>query len=584
MDAVGLYKRGQLAEAERICASIAKREPKNFEARHLLGVILIARGDAGNAERELSLAVGGMPGSARAHRNLGVALARLGRLEEALVCFDKAITLKPDDYEALTARAHASFALERYQEALAAYDAALGIRPNHAQCWHRRALALMALTRFEEAVENCNRAIALKSDYAEAFQDRGTAYYDLKRFEDAAASYDAAIELKPHLADAWCSRGVVRHDLDRLEEALADFDRAIALKPDFALAYSNRGNALQALKRPLEALASYDRAIALDPKLNEALFHRGMCKLSLGRMPEGWSDYEFGRRSKKYAWPRPAVEAPDWSGEDLTGRSILVFAEQGQGDVFQLCRYLPLLTARGAKVTFLLSDGLIRVLSGLQGDVVLREQLDPGESIDFQLPLMSLPHRFGTKLDTIPAPSTAYLAAEPDRVTAWRAKLGAGFKIGVCWQGGLWQGGPALRGRSFEPKELHPLAEVPNVRLISLQKQNGLEQLARLPIGMRIETIEGLDEGPDAFVDTAAVMQTLDLVVTCDTSIAHLAGALARPTWVALKYAADWRWMIDRADSPWYASLRLFRQTERNDWRGVFIRMQTELLQKMGSV
>src|SRR5262249_2579708 len=149
----------------------------------------------------------------------------------------------------------------------------------------------------------------------------------------------------------------------------------------------------QALKRPLDALASYDRAIALDPKLNEALFHRGMCKLSLGRMPEGWSDYEFGRRSKKYAWPRPAVDAPDWSGEDLAGRSILVFAEQGQGDVFQLCRYLPLLASRGAKVTFLVPDRLVRVLSGLQAHVRLRAQIGPGEPFDFQLPLMSLPHR-----------------------------------------------------------------------------------------------------------------------------------------------------------------------------------------------
>ncbi len=425
---------------------------------------------------------------------------------------------------------------------------------------------------------SCDRALALKPDYAEALHDRGSALYDLKRPEEAAASYDAAIALKPNFADALCSRGVVRHNLDRVEEALADFDRAIVIKPDYALAFANRGNALQALKQPLEALESYDRAIALDPQLNEALFHRGMCKLSLGRMAEGWSDYEFGRKSKKYAWPRPAVAAPDWSGEHLSGRSILVFAEQGQGDVFQMCRFLPLLAARSAAVTFLVPAKLVRVLSRLAGGMRVAAQIDPDEHFDFQLPLMSLPHRFGTDLDSIPS-SSPYLAAEAERSAAWRAKIGPnGFKLGVCWQGGLWQGGPALRGRSFAPKELQPLAQIPGVRLISLQKQHGLEEPAALPPAMEIETLgDDFDAGPDAFVDTAAVMQEIDLIISCDTSVAHLAGALGRPTWVALRYAADWRWMIERPDSPWYPTLRLFRQRERNKWGAVFTQMATEL-------
>jgi tetratricopeptide (TPR) repeat protein len=576
--AVAHYRRGELTDAERLCSSVVRSEPKNFEARHLLGVILIAGGDSHAAERELALAAAGMPASAPAHRNHGVALARLGRMEEALASFDRALALKPDDIESLTARGNACLALKRHEDAIAAYDRVLRVKPDQAVLWYRRAVALMALGRFEEGVASCDKAIALKPDNAEALNARGTALYELGRLEEAVASYDAAIALKPDFLDALCSRGAAQHALDRLEEALADFDRAIAISPDFALAFSNRGNALQELKRPLEALASYDRALALDPDLHETFFHRGTCKLSLGRMPEGWADYEFVRKTKKYAWQRPAVTAPDWSGENLNGRTILIFAEQGQGDVFQLFRYLPVLVSRGASVTFLVPERLIRVLTGLKGGVRLESQLDPSEHFDFQLPLMSLPHRFGTTLDTIPSASGPYLSAEPARVAEWRGKLGTdGLKIGVCWQGGLWQGSPALRGRSFAPKEFEPLARVPGVRLISLQKQYGLEQLAALPGGMSIETLGDFDDGPDAFVDTAAAMLALDLIVTCDTSVAHLAGALGRPTWVALKYAADWRWMVDRPDSPWYATLHLFRQTEPNNWHGVFSRMQAKL-------
>ncbi|HYM18863.1 MAG TPA: tetratricopeptide repeat protein [Micropepsaceae bacterium] len=578
LDVVARYKSGQLPEAERLCESVVRTEPQNFEARHLLGVILIARGDASRAERELALAVAGMPGSAPAHRNHGIALARLGRFEDALASFERALAIKPDDVEATIARAQACLSLGRHEDALAAYDKAVRLKADHAPSWHRRGLALMALGRFEAAIESCDRAIAVKPDYTEALQDRGTALYELKRLEEAAASYDAAIAIKPDLVDALCSRGVVRHNLDRIEEGLADLERAIALKPDFALAYSNRGNALQALKRPYEALTSYDRAIALDPNLDDAIFHRGMCRLSLGQMPEGWSDYESGRKSKKFAWPRPTVAAPDWTGEDLCERSILIFAEQGNGDVFQMCRYLPLLAERGAAVTFLVPEKLVRVLAGLKDRVRLTSSIDGSERFDFQLSLMGLPHRFATTLDTIPFATSPYLAADPGRSAAWREKLGgSGFKIGVCWQGGLWQGGPALKGRSFEAKEFRPLADIEGVRLISLQKRDGANQVISLPAGIKIETLGDFDAGANAFVDTAAVMEGLDLVVTCDTSVAHLAGALGKPTWVALRYAADWRWMIDRPDSPWYATLRLFRQTKRNDWSGVFDEMASEL-------
>jgi hypothetical protein len=289
----------------------------------------------------------------------------------------------------------------------------------------------------------------------------------------------------------------------------------------------------------------------------------------MGELVEGWKDYEERWRIKSPAYCRRTEGIADWKGEDLKGRSILVYAEQGAGDEIQFIRYLTLLVERGAAVTFFVDRRHMAVLAGISDKVRLISSVEGGH-YDFQCALMSLPYRLGTDLANIPA-SVPYLHADPERVDRWRSKLGAfGFKIGIHWQGGLWQGGALITGRSFPLRALFPLSQIADVRLISLQKNFGVEQLDDLLAGMAVERLEGFDDGPDSFVDTAAVMENLDLVITCDTSLAHLAGALARPTWVALKYMPDWRWMLDRADSPWYPAMRLFRQRTWGDWGGVF--------------
>ena len=571
------HLRGQFAEGEKIYRSILKTEPKHFDAAHLLGVIALLRGQFEAAERQIGLAIRINPNVAPSHSNRGNALRGLKRFEEALACYDKAIALKPDYAEAFNNRGAVLHDIERFTEALANYDRAIALSPDYASAFNNRGNTLKVLERFDEALASFDKAIALKPDYAAAFSDRGAVMHDLKRFEEALASCDKAIALNPDYASAIGGRGNALKELGRLDEALTCYDRAIALKPDYAEAFNNRGAVLHDLNRLEEALASYDKAIALKPNYAIALDNRGHCRLLLGDMATGWVDYENRWNMRTFQYKRPSLKVPHWSGENLKGRSILVYNEQGLGDVIQFCRYLPLLAERGATITFLGSPNLFRILGTLAGQIRCITAIKPEHHFDVQCALASLPYLFGTDLSNIPS-STPYLSAEPERSAAWLKKIGTeGFKVGICWRGK-----PVLVERSMRLREFYPISQIPGVRLISLQKNYGLEQLAALPAGMKVETLgDDFDAGPDTFIDTAAVMEHLDLVISCDTSIAHLAGGLARPTWVALKYVPDWRWLLERSDSPWYPTMRLFRQ-KANDWSAVFQEMAAELRKLFG--
>jgi tetratricopeptide (TPR) repeat protein len=550
------------------------------------------------------------PSTADAYANRGGALQAQGKLEEALESFDLAIRLDPDYGQAFSARGTILFALGRADEALASFDSAILLEPENADGFYNRGFALQTLGRFPEALESYDKAILLDRKAPDAHFNRGNVLFALDRYQEALASHDEAIAVKPDFAEAYNARGKTLHALDRLGDALKSYERAIALKRGYAEAFNNHGVALQALgrlkdallsseralglnprdavawnnrglilkdlKRPREAIANFDRAIALAPDFAEAFFNRALAELSLSAFAQGWADYEHRRGVKIYAPVRAPIDAPDWAGEDLSGRSILVCSEQGNGDIIQFCRCLLMLEKLGADAAFLIPERLTAILANLSGRVRLVSSLSPADRFDFQCALMSLPYLLA--LSSIPA-TAPYLRAEPRRVEAWRAKIGSGgLKVGISWQGGVWQGGPAVTARSFHLRELHPLSALDGIRLISLQKNLGTEQLAALPSAMRVETLgEDLDAGSDAFADTAAVMESLDLVVSCDTSVAHLAGALGRPVWVALKYAPDWRWGLEGKDTPWYPSMRLFRQRTPDDWGPVFREIAAEM-------
>src|SRR5215471_2502649 len=438
------------------------------------------------------------PDEAAGDFETAAALRRAGRLEEALARYDRVIVLRPDDAVAFNNRGNVLLELERFDEALTSYDRAIALKPQYALAFNNRGNALKAMKRYAGALASYDRAIALKPDYAAAFSNRGNVLLDLDDPEAALTSYDLAIAADPGTSEVYSNRGNLLFEMNRFEESLASCDQAIALRPDNASAHVNRGNTLREMKRLDEALASYDRVVALKPDYADALKLRGMCRLLCARYRDGWRDYEWRWETNEFSG-YPKIDAPVWQGEDLTGASIAVYAEQGAGDIIQFSRYLPLLVQRGAEVTFLTSPRMLRVLKSLSPKIAVSSKMDAGARPDFQCALMSLPMRFGSEASSIPN-EIPYLKAEPALTARWKERLGGtGFKIGIAWQG---KPGSRIDRRKWVPLvAFAPLAACPGVRLISLQKTFGLEQLEALPEGLAVESLgDEFDGGPDAFI------------------------------------------------------------------------------------
>jgi tetratricopeptide (TPR) repeat protein len=515
------------------------------------------------------------PGLAAAHSNRAAVLITMKRFELALASAERALELEPNFADAWNNCGNALEGLGRAEDSLESYECAIQLKPDFVAAHNNRGNALRALSRQSESIESYTGAIALDPKYAEAYYNRGIALKDLKRLEEAVASYDGAICVRPEYAEAHNNKGNALQELERFEEALESYDRALALRPGHFEALNNRGVTLRYLKRTGEAIDALDRALKLAPEFADAHWNRSLCLLQLGRFEEGWRDYEWRLRRADQNVPRPPSERL-WNGEDIAGKRLFVFSEQGLGDTIQFCRYAKLAEETGAKVVLAVQERLVRLLKSLSPTI---EMIVPGGSppeYDVCCPLLSLPRLFGTDANSISS-HVPYLRAEQDRARKWRERIGQeGFKIGIGWQGE--KEGIIDIGRSFPARMFESITKIPGTRLISLQKFAGSDQLANLPETMKVETLgDNFDAGPDGFLDSAAVMENLDLIVTSDTAIAHLAGALGRPTWVALKHVPDWRWLLDSSDTSWYPSMRLFRQKNRGDWAPVFADMEKQL-------
>jgi tetratricopeptide (TPR) repeat protein len=610
-DAVHLFgvarlQQGRHAEAVGHIQSALKLNPESAEAWSNLGVALAGLGQLAEALASYDNALGLKPhypealcnraGALRGLKrpedalasyaraialrpdyiealyNCGLVLKDLAHPEGALACYDRAVALRPGFAEAHNNRGAALQDLKRHAEALASYDRAIAIRPDYAEAHNNRGAALHDLDRREEALASYDRALAILPAYPQAHYNRGNALRGLRRTEEALLSYERALALRPDYAEAANNLGNAWQDLDRHEEALAGYDRALALRPDYAEALNNRGLVLDRLKRPTEALASFEAALARRPDSPEVRLNRGLNALRMGRFAAGWRDYESRFDVKGASKRKLLAPCPSWKGEEVADKRIIVYEEQGLGDIIQMSRFLPLIAARGADVTFLVRASLHRLLRALGPRVRLIDRAPEGESFDLQCALKSLPGVLAVSHQNSP-PSAPYLRAEEALASRWADRLGRdGFKIGVCWRGNAMT--RTETDRFFAQRFLEPLAAIEGARLISLQQAGDGDRLDDAPPGMRIETPGGeFDAGPDAFVDTAAVMSFLDLVVSADTSIAHLAGALGRAVFVALKHAPDWRWMLDRPDTPWYPTMTLYRQEVRGEWADVFATM-----------
>jgi tetratricopeptide (TPR) repeat protein len=572
---------GRFDEAARHLDRAAKLSPQSAEILASYGNILLELKRHGEAIDVLSRAIRLQPQNRNALIYRGLAFAENARREDALKDFDRVLSMAPQSVFALHNRANVLIQLDRHGEARRNVEALLRIAPQHTGALTNLGVILLHEKKFAEALQAIERALSLERDNADMWNLRGRALQELKQSDVAFQSYERAITLKPDLAQAFLNICNMRMDQQRLDDALSWADKGIGLNPDYAPLRLLRANILLHLGRHEESLKSYDAAVAADPKYHEAHYHRGSTLLLTGRFEEGWRDFEHRWFVADCGFDRPELNAAEWKGEPLTGRTIVVYSEQGLGDTIQFVRFLPELVRMGARLTFLCHPNLIRLFRPLVASFEIMPLVDGNRRFDFKCALMSLPLHLKASSQEF-AGAVPYLAAEDDRVAGWRERIGTrGFKIGLCWQGN--PKGRIDEGRSIPLAKYEPLACVPNVRLISLQKAHGIDQLQKLPANMTVETLGEFDAGADAFVDTAAIMQCLDLVITSDTAIPHLAGALGRPCWVALKHIPDWRWMLERGDSLWYPSLRLFRQKAPGDWDSVARAMADALQQKARS-
>lgn len=545
-EAVELQQNGALAEAETVYHEILALRPRHFDALQLLGALALQTGCYEEGVTLLKKAVEIDPRQAAVHSNLAFALNALGRHEAALAATARALSLKHGFVDALNNRGTALAGLERPAEALASFEQALAAKPDFPEVWSNRSCALRDLGRPEDAVASCDQAIALRPNFAEAWSNRGNALSDLNRPLEAQASYERALSASSNLTDAWNNLGLTYVDMNRHADALACYGRALALSPDSA----------------------------------ETHWNRALCLLQMGELSAGFAEYEWRWRRKRIAPNRRAFEAPLWLGETpLAGKTILLHAEQGLGDTLQFCRYATLVAAQGARVVLEVQPELTRLLDALEGVDELITAGTPLPAFDCHSPLLSLPLAFHTTVSTIPA-RTPYLSADDAATAHWRTRIAqAGpphaLKVGLVWAGGHRPHVPELRKndarRSLTFDRFAPIVETPGVQFFSLQKgDNAARQLSamaeRHEASRRV--IDWTDELTD-FADTAALIENLDLVISVDTSTAHLAGALNKPVWILNRLDTCWRWMLEREDTPWYPSARLFRQPSLGDWESV---------------
>lgn len=536
--AIDLHARGHLAEAEQLYRRALLSNPGSTDARHMLGVLKAQQGQNREAYELLAPIVAEHPRDALAVENYANVLRALHRHEEALQYFDSVLALASGNARFWCNRANTLDEMGRSVEALADYDHALSLEPHFLLALNNRGSALMKLGRYEAACESFERALMVDTDYPVAHANRGDALLRLCRYSESLSSYARALELDPDNIGAWCNQGVVLQELGRLDAAEQSFNHARKLEPGAP-----------------EVRLNLARLYLLQED-----FKRGLPLFEARKdLPEPWDARSF---------PQPL-----WTGaEEIKGKTLFVYIQAGLGDAIQFYRYATLVQAQGARVILSVNDRLLPLLQSATPAVAMLGLEQVPKCLDYHVPLMSLPLALG-----IDIPETGpYLAADSTRVKQWRERLGTGgYRIAVAWQG---HSGKGAEGKSFPASALAGIAAIQGVRLISLQKNAGVEQLAQLPAGMVVETYPGLDDGPGAFLDSAAVLQSCDLLISCDTGLAHLAGALGVPNWIALKHVPDWRWFLRRRDTPWYPKTRLFRQASPGDWDSVFRAMETELL------
>lgn len=638
--ALAIHQQGRLAEAEGLYRDILQDQYDLFDGWHMLGVVKLQQGlfeeavdlfetavklnnlsapsysNLGNALLQLQRpqealqayqnAVKVQPDYVTGHFNLGSLLSSLHRVEEALAAYDQAITLDPKHISALQNRGLIHLGRKDHLQAIADFNQILTANPGHVDSLLNRGLAYYENGQFIEAIQNYNdllkiepgnvdvhcyqgmafyklgmyeqavtsygNGLRINNDSTKALNNRGAALYRLGQYEAALSNYDRAILLQPDYAEAHSNRGALLHEMSRYQEALASHDQALVIDPQYATAHCNRGMLLLDMLRHDEAMESYDKALAIDPEYAEAHWNQSLCRLRMGDFEQGWEQYEWRWKVDSIARLKRQFSQPTWLGEgSISGKTILLHADQGLGDTIQFCRYAQLLANQNATVLLEVPLPLKSLLNGLSG---VQQVIGAGEALpefDMHCPIMSLPFACKALAESIPS-AIPYISAQQEYIEKWASRLESkqGLRIGIVWAGSSAHAND--RKRSIALEKLQPLLALDH-QFFSLQKelrptdQEFLQRSGIIHLGEELQD----------FSDTAAVMELLDLVISVDTAVVHLAGAMGKLVWIMLPYSPDWRWPVDSDTSLWYPTATLLRQPDAGDWDGVVNAMTAAL-------
>jgi len=610
------HQDGHLRQAEQLYRLILQTNPDNPVALYSLGVIAHQNQKHEAAVKLISKAIANNPQIPQFHNTLGLVFEVLEKYEEAVTAYQRAVSVKSDYAEAYHNMAIAlqsqnqyaaavekckqavsikpdyaeayntmGFSLEKqqqYAEAIKYYKKAVQFKPDFAEAYNHLGVVLNTQGHPAEAIDNYKQALRLDPNYAEVHNNMGIALKELKQFAQAISCFEQAIRLEPDFAEAYYNLANSLRDETRCTEAIENYRQAVRLKPDYAEAYNHLGVVLNAqagyteVIENLEAIKNYRRALQLNPDFAEAHWNLSLVLLRTGKLIEGWKEYEWRRNPKLDITTYPhCYEIPRWDGSCFSGKRLLVHYEQGLGDTLHFVRYLPMVKARGGTVILEVRKPLYKLLQGFPGvDDLVEASPDnkPLVNFDNHISLMDLPQIFETTLETIPA-EVPYINCCPKKIEHWRNKLaGPDLKVGIVWAGSPSHGND--QNRSCTLKYFEPLTKIDGVRLYGLQKGEAAEQVDELADEM---TITNLGTEFEDFTDTAAAIENLDLVISVDTSVLHLAGAMGKPAWALLPFAPEWRWMLNRQDSPWYPTMKLFRQKKWGQWESVFQDVAEEL-------
>jgi tetratricopeptide (TPR) repeat protein len=562
------HQNGQHDQAEQRYRQVLQQHPQHPDALHLLGVLALQCGQPEQAVALLQQARQHKPSAPSIHVHLGNAFSHLGQLPEAAACYQEALQLQPESAEAHNNLANLLQQQQQLTAAIAHYQAALRLQPDYAEAHFNLGRVRQTQGEYAAAMSHYQEALRLQPTLAAAHNNLGTVWQQYGEHAKARTHFQEALRLQPHFAAAHTNLSIALQAQGQSQAAVLHSQEARRLQPDCATSAYNLGNAFQEHHALEAAIAAYQDAIRQHPEHAEAHWNLALTLLLAGRLREGWSEYEW--RFRRPGITYPSLPQPRWDGSPFPDKTLLVWAEQGMGDTLFLARYLPMVKARGGRVLLACQPELHRLLQGCM-DVDTLLPCQPEKLAEtpyaYQIPLLSLPGLFHTALETIPA-DIPYIVPDPELVHQWHTRLGHTecLRIGLVWAGNPQH--PNDARRSCPLSALTPLAALPRVAWFSLQK--GAAATMSPPVGMQLTN---LGNDLQDFADTAAVLANLDLVITVDTAVAHLAGAMGRPVWTLLPFTPDWRWLLARDDSPWYPGMRLWRQSAPGDWESVYQRI-----------